>query len=87
MTEAFSVSTYADLCKVGTGVVATAAYWDTETSGQATSQGGATGKTTAEMQTLATFADWDIATVQNHGSEVWYIADGEDYPGGGHASV
>jgi len=30
---------------------------------------------------VATYADWDIATVQNHGSEVWYIADEEDYPG------
>ncbi len=30
---------------------------------------------------VATYAGWNIATVQNHGSEVWYIADGEDYPG------
>lgn len=39
-------------------------FWDTETSGEATS-GGGTGKTTAEMKTLSTFTDagWDFATV------------------------
>ena len=61
------------------GPPATAAYWDTETSGQAASAGGAVGKTTAEMQTLATFAAWDIASVANHTSEIWFICDGE-YP-------
>ena len=64
----------------GDGDVPSSCFWNTETSGQATSTGGAVGKTTAEMKTIATFAGWDIATVQNHGSEVWYIADGEDYP-------
>lgn len=39
-------------------------FWDTETSGQATSN-GATGKTTAEMQQQSTFTDagWDFSTV------------------------
>jgi len=65
----------------GTGVVATAAYWDTETSGQATSAGGATGKTTAELQTLATFAEaWSIATPAAYTDEVWYLVEGADYP-------
>jgi hypothetical protein len=36
----------------------TDSFWDTETSGQATS-GGGTGKTTAEMKTLSTFTDTD----------------------------
>ncbi|MDA3814498.1 MAG: hypothetical protein PF570_09645 [Candidatus Cloacimonetes bacterium] len=36
-------------------------YWDTQTSGQATSDGG-TGKTTAEMQTQSTFVNWDFST-------------------------
>lgn len=38
-------------------------FWDTQTSGQATSDGG-TGKTTALMKTYATFDDasWDIGT-------------------------
>ncbi|MCX6717590.1 MAG: hypothetical protein NTU76_02865, partial [Candidatus Taylorbacteria bacterium] len=37
-------------------------YWDTQTSGQATSAGG-TGKTTVQMMTLSTFTDasWDIS--------------------------
>jgi hypothetical protein len=51
-------------------------FWDTETSGQATSAGG-TGKTTAEMQTESTFTDagWDFTTV-------WDIEDyfGINYP-------
>ena len=64
----------------GTGVVATAAYWDTETSGQATSAGGAVGKTTAELQTLATFANWSIATPATYTDEVWYLVPGKDYP-------
>ncbi len=60
-------------------------FWDKETSGQATSDGG-TGKTTAEMKTLATFSDasWDISANVNYlnngypylsgTSPVWYIA-------------
>ncbi len=31
-------------------------FWDTQTSGQATSEGGNTGKTTAEMKSIATFS-------------------------------
>jgi hypothetical protein len=39
-------------------------FWDTETSGQATSDGG-TGKTTAEMKTQSTFtsAGWDFSYI------------------------
>jgi hypothetical protein len=42
----------------------TNSFWDVETSGQAASEGGE-GKTTAEMQTLSTFADagWDFYCV------------------------
>ncbi len=60
-------------------------FWDTETSGQATSDGG-TGKTTAEMQNIATFsgAGWNIIAVANHGtrnpSYIWNIVDDETYP-------
>jgi hypothetical protein len=46
-------------------------YWDTQTSGVATSMAG-TGKTTAEMQTQSTFTGWDFSTV-------WNIASGT-YP-------
>ena len=38
----------------------TACFWDTQTSGQATSDGG-TGKTTAQMKQLGTFSAWSIA--------------------------
>ena len=39
-------------------------FWDTQTSGQATSAGG-TGKTTAEMKTQSTFTSWDFSTIWN----------------------
>lgn len=44
-------------------------FWDTETSGQASSDGG-TGKTTAQMKTESTFTDagWDFST------PIWYIS-------------
>jgi hypothetical protein len=63
----------------------TDSFWDTETSGQATSDGG-TGKTTAEMQDIATFTDagWNIIAVANPGarnpSHIWNIVDGVTYP-------
>jgi hypothetical protein len=53
----------------------TASFWDTQKSGQTTSDGG-TGKTTAEMQTAATFFEW--GTCGNEG--VWTIDDVNDYP-------
>lgn len=59
-----------------------ASFWDTEASGQATSDGGE-GKTTAEMQTAGTFlqAGWDFAGEAENGDEdVWWILDGQDYP-------
>jgi hypothetical protein len=50
-------------------------FWDTETSGQADSNGGM-GKTTDEMQMAGTFTDarWDFNT------PVWTIDEGIDYP-------
>ena len=60
-------------------------FWDTETSGQATSAGG-TGKTTAEMKDITTFsgAMWDIIAVANPGtrnpSYIWNIVDAATYP-------
>jgi len=49
-------------------------FWDIQTSGQASSDGG-TGKTTALMQTASTFATagWDFV-------EIWTICEGRDYP-------
>jgi hypothetical protein len=60
-------------------------FWDTETSGQATSAGG-TGKTTAEMENITTFsgATWNIVAVASSGtrnpSYIWNIVDDETYP-------
>ncbi|QSQ10562.1 Fimbrial protein [Koleobacter methoxysyntrophicus] len=54
------------------GSMVTGSYWDTETSGLATSAGG-TGRTTAEMKQQSTFVDWDFDTV-------WQIDEGETYP-------
>jgi hypothetical protein len=60
----------------------TASFWDIQTSGQTTSQGG-TGKTTAQMQTARTFLDagWDFVGETANGTEdLWWILEGKDYP-------
>jgi len=60
-------------------------FWDTETSGQATSDGG-TGKNTTEMKDIAAFsgAGWNITTVANPGTRnptcIWNIVDDQIYP-------
>jgi len=57
-------------------------FWDTQTSGQATSAGG-TGKTTAEMQMAKTFleAGWDfVGETANGTKDIWWINEGKDYP-------
>ena len=59
-------------------------FWDTETSGQATSDGG-TGKNTTEMQDITTFsgATWDIIAValnETNPEYLWNIVDDETYP-------
>ncbi|MHC4194442.1 MAG: GLUG motif-containing protein [Planctomycetota bacterium] len=56
-------------------------FWDKQTSGLTTSAGG-TGKTTAEMQTEATFlsAGWDFEVETANGDEsIWYIRP-NNYP-------
>ncbi len=58
--------------------------WNTETSGQTTSNGG-TGKTTVEMRDLATFlgAGWNICTVapgSTNSTCTWNIVNGVTYP-------
>jgi hypothetical protein len=65
----------------GPGVVEFS-FWDTQASGQATSASGA-GKTTAEMQTAATFLDagWDFVDETENGTDdIWWILEGQDYP-------
>jgi hypothetical protein len=65
--------------------VSSNSFWDVQTSGQTTSDGG-TGKTTAEMQYIATFsaAGWDISSVGGPGernpSYIWNILNGVTYP-------
>ena len=56
-------------------------FWDTESSGQTTSDGG-TGKTTADMKTLSTFtsAGWDFVNETVNGTcNYWQMSAG-DYP-------
>lgn len=49
----------------GTYTSITGSYWDTQSSGRATSNGGAgvVGKTTAEMKTQSTYSGWDFSTI------------------------
>ncbi|MHC4167372.1 MAG: GLUG motif-containing protein [Planctomycetota bacterium] len=57
-------------------------FWDIETSGQATSNGG-TGRTTAEMQMASTFTDagWDFVDESVNGLEdIWSICEGTNHP-------
>ncbi len=59
-------------------------FWDTQTSGQSSSDGG-TGKTTAEMMDIATFtgAAWDITEVdpgETNPVYTWNIVDDVAYP-------
>jgi hypothetical protein len=62
------------LVGVGDANNVTTSFWDIETTGQASSDGG-TCKTTTEMQTESTFTDaaWDFV-------EVWDIGENQTYP-------
>ena len=57
----------AGFCQLNDGGSIPNCFWDTETTGQASSDGG-TGKTTAQMKTESTFTDagWDFLTI-------WFI--------------
>ena len=69
----------------GDTTVVSDSFWDTETSGQATSAGG-TGKNTTEMQDIATFsgATWNITAVANSSTRdpayIWNIVNNVTYP-------
>jgi hypothetical protein len=73
------------LVGVNLGGSASNSFWDTETSGQATSDGG-TGKNTTEMKDIATFsgATWNITAVANSGTRdpahIWNIVSSVTYP-------
>ncbi len=55
------------------GYVSGNSYWDTQASGQSSSWGGGTGKTSAQMFQAATFSGWDF-------TNVWGIAQDVSYP-------
>jgi len=65
--------------------VVSGSFWDTQSSGQATSDGG-TGKTTFRMKKITTFSGtgWNIVAVANPStrdpSYTWNIVDYETYP-------
>ena len=67
------------------GGTVSASFWDTETSGQATSAGG-TGKNTMEMVDIDTFTGvgWNITAVghsyDRNPTYIWNIVDGVTYP-------
>ncbi|NUQ81863.1 MAG: VCBS repeat-containing protein [Bacteroidetes bacterium] len=68
----------------GSGGTISNSFWDTETSGKASSHGG-TGKTTAQMKTQSTFTDagWDFITETTNGTnDIWEIngTDNSGYP-------
>jgi hypothetical protein len=60
-------------------------FWDMESSGQSTSDGG-TGKTTTEMKSIGTFssAGWNIIAVADLGTRntayIWNMVTGVTYP-------
>ena len=66
-----STSSSGGFCALNSNTI-TSCYWDTQTSGQATSDGG-TGKTTAQMKQQATFSGWDF-------TDTWGIEEDASYP-------
>jgi hypothetical protein len=64
------------------GDIVTSSFWDVETSGLSTSDGG-NGKNTGAMQTAGTYRNvgWDfIGETENGTEEIWWIDEGQDYP-------
>ena len=67
-------------------------FWDTEASGQSSTAGEATGKTTVEMMNIATFTDTDtegldepwgmtgVASGETNPAYIWNIVNGQTYP-------
>jgi hypothetical protein len=63
------------------GGIVTHSFWDVESSGMQTSDGGI-GKTTSEMQDIVLYetAGWDISLLEDFVDETWYINQDIDYP-------
>ena len=68
----------------GDSGIVSQSFWDTVTSGQLTSPGGGTGKTTDLMKSKSTFtaAGWDFVEESVNGTEyIWRLCEDEvDYP-------
>jgi filamentous hemagglutinin family protein len=67
------------------GGTVSSSFWDTTATGQATSPGGGTGLTGAQMMQLASFSDWNATTpntIANTGGSgaVWRIYEGHTAP-------
>ena len=63
------------LIGIGEAYLAVASFWDIQTSRQPTSAAGES-KTTAQMQSAATFRAWRESPHEN----IWTIDEGNDYP-------
>ncbi|MDO8466312.1 MAG: GLUG motif-containing protein [Gallionella sp.] len=77
ITNSYSAGSVSGTSNVGGlvgygGGTITSSYWDTQTSGQATSTGG-TGLTTSQMKQQASFSGWDF-------TNTWRIDEGVSYP-------
>ena len=77
---------FAGVVETGGEYEVTGNFWDVEISGQTSTAGNATGRTTAEMMDISKFSDagWDIVTVATPNNRdndyIWNIVDGETYP-------
>lgn len=63
-------------------IIISNSFWDNQTTGQASSYGGGTAKTTAQMKNLTTFtnAGWDIIDYSSYAGETWFMNGTADYP-------
>lgn len=61
----------------GIGFAVTNSYWNTQTSGQATTSGGGTGLTTAQMQSAANFANLTFTTTPGATGNNWVMVNGD----------
>jgi hypothetical protein len=90
VTDSYSIGNVTGVDNVGglvgwnTGGNVSNCFWDTQTSGQATSDGG-TGKNTTQMQDITTFsgAAWNITAValnETSPAYIWNIVSNVTYP-------
>ena len=65
--------------RASTVSVVTDSHWDSSTTGQASSLGGGTGRSTAEMRQAASFTGWNLNT-SGTGGTVWRLYEGQTAP-------